>query len=82
MHLTFENPPACDTDETLTREQIAWELRTNRGDWAIVARPDRRERAERIAERIESGREYGQGFVALVRKVGGEFRVYSQAVAR
>ena len=80
--LTFEEPPVEDVDHVLTREDIARELNARPGQWAIVARPDRMARAETIIERIWSGREYGPGYAALVRKVGGEIRVYAQQVAR
>lgn len=75
--LTFEEPPA-NTDRTLTREDIAAELTARRGQWAVVARPDRMARAEALAERINGGKEYGQGFAATIRKIGGEIRVYAQ----
>lgn len=67
-------------DQSLTREEIGKELFANRGRWAIVARPDRRTRADALVERINSGREYGPEVIALCRNLSGEIRVYAMAV--
>lgn len=75
--LTFEEPPA-NTDRVMSREDIAAELAARDGEWAVVARPDRMARAEALADRINSGREYGKGYAATIRKIGGEIRVYAQ----
>jgi hypothetical protein len=77
--LTFEEPRP-NSDRVLTREDIARELTERRGAWAVVARPDRMARAETLAERINTGKEYGQGFAATVRKYGAEIRVYAQKI--
>ncbi len=77
--LTFENPPA-DSDLVMTREQVAEELRSRPGEWAVVSRPDRVARAESTAERIGDGREFGPGFEATVRAAGdrSDVRVYAR----
>lgn len=79
--LSFENPPATDDSYTLTRDDIAKLLLEQPGSWAIVARHDRAARAAAMVERIENGREYGEGFAALARRVGNEHRVYAQRIA-
>lgn len=75
--LTFEDPPP-NTDHTLTREEIGRELASRPGEWAVVARPDRIARAEALIDRIVAGTEYGSGFEATIRKLGGEIRVYAR----
>lgn len=79
MALTFEPVP---TNESLvmTREQIAAELRSRPGEWAVVSRPDRVDRGQKTADRITDGREYGQGFEATVRSAGdrADVRVYAR----
>lgn len=76
--VSWEKPPAFDEPHVQTREEIAAELAGSPGEWAIVARHDRVARAQGQVERIESGREYGQGFAAVHRRVGNEHRVYAQ----
>lgn len=78
--IQFDTPPATDQPAPTTAE-IAQQLAENPGSWAIVARADRLARAEAMAARITSGTEYGQGHDALVRKVGGEVRVYARRTA-
>lgn len=84
VNLTWEAPP-MSTEHVPTREDIAFTLHELRnltaqaqGAWAVVARPDRMARAEQMAERINSGREYGSGYQAVVRKLGAEIRVYAR----
>lgn len=81
MALTFEQPP---TNESLvmSREDVAAELSSRPGEWAVVSRPDRVARAEATAERINDGREYGAGFEAMVRAAGdrSDVRVYARKV--
>lgn len=77
--LTWEMP-ARSTEYVPTREDIAHTLKTRSNEWAIVARPDRWERAESIAKRIAEGREYGGGFETTISKVGAEIRVYARYV--
>jgi hypothetical protein len=77
--LTFEKPPK-NSDLVMSREQIAAELRSRPGEWAVVNRPDRVARAESAAERISDGREFGDGFEACVRAAGdrSDVRVYAR----
>jgi hypothetical protein len=75
--LTFEYPPPS-TEHVMTKEEIAAELTEQAGEWAVVARPDRWARATGMSERINDGREYGDGFAAVVVKVGAEIRVYAR----
>lgn len=81
MALTFETPPTKDDPSTPTRDDVAAALTARTGEWAVVGRVDRAARAEAMAERITSGREYGPGFTALVRRVGNEHRVYARKLA-
>ena len=76
--LTFENPPVGL--RILSREETAEELRARPGEWAVVSRPDRVARAETTAERINAGREYGEGFEARVVAAGdrADVRVYAR----
>lgn len=80
--LTFENPPSNES-LVMTREDIANELRSRPGKWAVVSRPDRVARAEATAERISSGKEFGPGFEATVRAAGdrSDVRVYARKVS-
>jgi hypothetical protein len=75
--LTWEHPPFKDDPTVPTREQIGAALAERPGQYAIVARHDRAARAQAHVERIRSGREYGEGFQALPRRVGNEHRVYA-----
>jgi hypothetical protein len=77
--LTFENPPKNES-LVMTREQVAEELRERKGEWAVVSRPDRVARADGTAERINDGREFGDGFEAAVRAAGdrSDVRVYAR----
>ncbi len=70
--------PAHDDDSTPTREAIAAGLAKRPGKWAIVGRHDRAARAETHSDRIESGREYGNGFESIVRRVGNQHLVYAR----
>ena len=78
--VSWEKPPRADMPHVQTREQIGAELAANPREWAVVARHDRAARAETHAARIESGREYGQGFEARYVQVGNEHRVYARKV--
>lgn len=78
--LTWENPPTTDDAYTLTRDDVAKMLMENAGRWAIVARHDRSARAAAHVKRIESGREYGDGFESVARRIGNEHRVYARRV--
>lgn len=79
MALTFEPLP---TNESLvmTREMIQAELVARPGQWAVVSRPDRVERGQKTADRINEGKEYGPGFEATVRSAGdrADVRVYAR----
>ncbi len=81
--LTFEEPPN-NADLVMTREQVAAELRSRPGQWAVVSRPDRVARAETTAERIGDGRGFGPGFEATVRAAGdrSDVRVYARYVLK
>jgi hypothetical protein len=79
--LTWEDPSAQDQPEVPTRPQIGALLAANPGQSAIVARHDRAARAVSHVERIVSGREYGDGYAAVARRVGNEHRVYATCVA-
>lgn len=76
--LTWEDPPSGDSPAVPTRQEIAGELAVRFGRWAVVARHDRAARAAAHVERILDGREYGQGFEAVARRVGNEHRVYAR----
>lgn len=76
----WQDPPADDDASLPTREALAAALRKRPGKWAIVARVDRAARAESTRDRIESGREYGPGFEAVIRRVGNEHRVYARLI--
>lgn len=77
--LTFEDPPS-NRSLVMSREDIARELQSRPGQWAVVNRPDRVARAESTAERINAGREFGDGFEATVRAAGdrSDVRVYAR----
>ena len=77
--LTWETPPA-DSERKITRTEIAETLTSRPNAWAIVARPDRRDRADALVKRITVGSEYGSNFEACAVKIGGEFRVYARFV--
>lgn len=80
--ITFENPPAEDDPFTPSRDDVAKELIANRRRWAVVARHDRAARAATHVDRIADGREYGEPFEAVARRVGNEHRVYARYVGR
>lgn len=77
MGLTWENPPEFDDSTVPTKADIAKGLMRRRGKWAIVARVDRAARAATMVDRINTGREYGEGYAAMARQVGREHRVYA-----
>lgn len=71
--------PLPDRDEAApTSAVIATALAGRSGEWAIVAICDRQARADALVGRISSGKEYGAGYSAVVRKVGGQIRVYAR----
>jgi hypothetical protein len=76
--LTFENPPA-DAQLVISNDQIAEMLKARPGEAAVVNRPDRRDRAQKAAERIREGKTFGPGFAATVRAAGdrSDVRVYA-----
>lgn len=76
--VTWEVPPDGDLPGVPSRGDIARALKRRPGVWAIVARHDRVLRAESQVSRIGDGREYGEGFEALHRRVGNEHRVYAR----
>lgn len=78
--LTWEKPPTRDRPDVPTREQIAEALSRAPQHWAVVLRADRAVRAASAVERITTGREYGEGFEAVARRVGPEHRVYARCV--
>jgi hypothetical protein len=78
MPLTFEDPPAEDDPTQPSKMEIAAELDSHPGKWAIVARCDREMRATAQMIRIATGKEYGSGFEAVARRVGNEHRVYAR----
>ena len=80
--VSWENPPRAHDAYVQTREEVGKELASNPGEWACVARHDRAARAETHVGRIESGREYGQGFEAVYRQIGNEHRVYARKVSK
>lgn len=80
MSLTFENPPRPEAMALMSREQISAALVARRNEWAVVSRPDRTDRAQKTADRINAGTEYGPGFEATVRSAGdrADVRVYAR----
>lgn len=78
--LTWDTPPEYDDPQSPTREQIGLALSRRPGKWAIVAYADRATRAATAADRINTGREYGEGFEAVVRRVGNQHRTYARYV--
>lgn len=80
--LTFVTslPPVDDIPPA--KAAIAATLVSNPGQWAIVAYPDRVDRAEATAARINAGTEYGPGFEAVVRSHGSRaaVRVFARFV--
>jgi hypothetical protein len=79
VRLTWETPPDHDDPVVPSRAEIAAALSKRVGRWAVVGRHDRAARAEAHAERINSGKEYGAGFVAVHRRVGPEHRVFARS---
>lgn len=80
IRLTWDNPPDLDDPTVAAREDIAVSLQRRIGKWAIVAWCDRAARAASIVERVNDGREYGDGFEATARRVGNQHRVYARSV--
>ena len=78
--LTWEPVPPESDPTVLSKAQIATELAQHPGRSAIVARHDRASRAAGHAERINDGREFGQGFRAEAKQIGSEHRVYAWAI--
>lgn len=70
----------AEGQELPTREQIAEALSRAPQHWAVVLRADRAVRAASAVERINTGREYGEGFEAVARRAGPEHRVYARCV--
>ena len=79
-HITWEELPESDDASVPTREDNAKALKRRPGKWGIIARCDRRARAETMAERINSGKEFGPGYEAENRQKGPEHRVYARFV--
>lgn len=77
--LVFEKLPAIDVPAP-THEQIRSALVARPGSWAVVARADRLDRAQSIADRINAGSTYGRGFEAAARSLGSraDARVYAR----
>jgi hypothetical protein len=61
-----------------TMVEIGAALRAQPRWWAIVQRPDRMARAEGVLKRIELGDQWGPGFEAAIRKVGGQIIVWAR----
>lgn len=78
VRLPWEEPPANDSPDVPTANDIASSLARRPGKWAIVAFCDRAARATAMADRINSGREYGAGYDAVARRVGNQHRVYAR----
>ncbi len=76
--IEWSDLPDSDDPSVPGRELIGAALAKRPGRYAIVGRHDRITRAETHAARIESGREYGSGYSATVRRVGNEHRVYAR----
>lgn len=76
--IEWSDLPDTDDPSTPDRDALGAALAKKPGRWAIVGRHDRAARAATHAERIESGREYGNGFESAVRRVGNEHRVYAR----
>jgi hypothetical protein len=81
LGLTKQAPPAHHSTFVPSREEVAKVLEANTGEWFIVGNHDRTTRAETMADRINSGREYGKGHEAIYRQVGREHRVYARKTA-
>lgn len=81
--LTWEDPPPYDDPQSPTANVAAVALAMMRrpGKWAIVAYCDRASRSAVIAERINTGREYGSDYEAIARQVGNQHRVYARFTA-
>ena len=79
--LVFEPLPLTHSPAP-THEEIRAALIARPGEWAVVHRADRLERAQQHAERINSGAVYGPGFRAEARSLGSraDARVYAQYV--
>lgn len=81
-HFSVEPLPDADDPTTPTRAETAQFLADGRrkGKWVIVARCDRAARSATMAARINSGREYGEGYEAQARQIGPEHRVYARFI--
>jgi len=76
--MEWGTPPIRVESDALTMAMIGEALELRPGTWAIVMRPDRWSRAESVVKRITDGREWGPGYEATIRKVGGQIRVYAR----
>ncbi len=77
--LIFEPVPATDDPTILSKADITAALKARPGKSARIASHDRRTRAEAHALRINDGREYGDGFSAIARQIGGDHIVFAWA---
>lgn len=76
--ITWEAPPTQTPELAVgpSPAQILAALDSRPGEWAVVARPDRASRAERVRDRLDA-----DGYEAVVVKVGPEHRVYARRTA-
>lgn len=81
MRITFEALPQHNDPTVPSKAEVGAMLAEAPGQWAIVARHDRAERATSHRNRVRDGREYGEGFEAEARQIGSEHRVYARKVA-
>jgi hypothetical protein len=79
--LVFEPIPTTDQPAP-TMADIRTELAAHPGQWAVVYRADRLERAQTFADRVNSGAVFGPGFVAEARSLGSraDARTYAMAL--
>ena len=80
LGLVKQDPPTHHDATVPTRGEIAKVLEANAGEWFIVGTHDRMSRAETLVTRIESGREYGEGFEAVYRQVGRDHKVWARQI--
>lgn len=77
--LIFQPVPAEDDPTILSKADIVAALKARPGKSARITSHDRKIRAAAHAQRITDGREYGPGFSAVARQIGGEHVVFAWA---
>lgn len=75
--LTFSARLPVTDEPALTVADIRSALTAHPGLWSVVYRADRLARAETFRDAVNDGSKYGAGFVAHVRKLGAECRVFA-----